>query len=521
MSTPALAPAEATTEAPRATAVAFARTSGPQLGGSAAAVLEAASALLGSVGVPDHVDDTGLNARIDPTRVAVQFDPTAAATVAVPRFTPPASEPSSRAEAAELDEALEVLAAEPVVVAESRDAIRARLEASLTAQLAARSPLAARAAISSDLAVPEPVAVDPPHAPLEPVAVSDSVCAQLEQAALLDESVTPLESSPPVPHALRPAPTLAAAFAVSASVSSGALGAHEPHDSAADLATDLPRRSSPPTAPRASSPPDAPRASSPPAGPTPSGSALRLDLDKDKQRRLDELRALHARLEPLDAYARLGLDAEAEAADVTEAFEARARVHDPDRSVPGSASRELRALAEEVYLLFVRARDTLLSPAARRELDRRRDPHALPHRVEAQVLRAEAQFQAALLQLDAGALAQAYEALEEAVALAPDEGVYLAYRAWTTFMLAPDEPEVATGALAELERATALSPRAEEPHVFVGLIQEKLGRREDATRSLRRALVANPDSVRALRALRALAPPVEKKTGLFARFSGG
>lgn len=436
--------------------------------------MEAASALLGSVGVPDHVDDTGLNARVDPTRVAVQFDPTAAATVAVPRFAPPVSEPSTRGEAAELDEALEVLAAEPVVVAESRDAIRARLEASLTAQLAARSPLA-RAAISSDLEVPEPLAVDPPRAPLEPVAVSDIVRARLEQAALLDESVTPLESSPPVPPVARAAPVLAD---VPAGLASG-------------------------------------------AGPTPSGSSLRLDLDKDKQRRLEELRALHARLEPLDAYARLGLDAEAEATDVTEAFEARARVHDPDRSVPGSASRELRALAEEVYLLFVRARDTLLSPVARRELDRRRDPHALPHRVEAQVIRAEAQFQAALLQLDAGALPQAYEALEEAVTLAPDEGVYLAYRAWTTFMLAPDEPEVATGALAELERATTLSPRAEEPHVFVGLIQEKLGRREDATRSLRRALVANPDSVRALRALRALAPPVEKKTGLFALFSGG
>lgn len=509
---------EATTEPPRASAVAYARTAGPQLGGSAAAVFEAASALLGSVGVPDHVDDTGLNARVDPTRVAMQFDPTAAPTVAVPRFEPPSPEPSASTEAEELDEALEVLAAEPVLVAESRDAIRARLEASLTAQLAARSPLAARAAISSDLALPEPVAPEPARARLDAVAVSDVVRAQLEQDPLLDEAVTPLESSPPVPLGLRPAPTLAEPARPPYAGSSGA-GSFEPHSSAADLAVDLARRSSPPAAPPSSS--SSPRSSSPPAGMTPSGSALRLDLDKDKQRRLDELRALRARLEPLDAYARLGLDTDAEAADVTEAFEARARVHHPDRSVPGSASRELRALAEEVYLLFVRARDTLLSPEARRQLDRQRDPHALPHRVEAQAIRAEGLFQAGLVHLDAGALPQAFEALEEAVALAPDEGVYSAYRAWTTFMLAPDEAEVATGALAELERATALSPRAEEPHVFAGLIQEKLGRREDATRSLRRALVANPDSVRALRALRALAPPVEKKTGIFARFSGG
>lgn len=514
---------EATTEPPRPSAVAYTRTAGPQLGGSAAAAFEAASALLGSVGVPDHIDDTGLNARVDPTRVAVQFDPTAAPTVAVPRLPPPAPEAAASTEAEELDEALEVLAAEPVVVAESRQAIRARLEASLTAQLAARSPLSARAPISSDLDLPTTGA----PARLDAVAVSEVVRAQLDRGDALDEAVTPLESAPPASLGSSPLPAAVATSMVPSplspadAVGPGLARAAEPHSSAADLAGELVRRSSPPDAPRTSAPPDAPRTSAPPGGPSPSGSALRLDLDKDKQRRLEELRALHGRLEPQDAYARLGLDADAEATDITEAFEARARVHHPDRSVPGSASRELRALAEEVYLLFVRARDTLLSPAARRELDRQRDPLGPPHRVEAQAMRAEAQFQAALGQLDAGALPQAYEALEEAVTLAPEEGVYLAYRAWTTFMLAPDEAEVASGALAELERATTLSPRAEEPHVFAGLIQEKLGRREEATRSLRRALVANPDSVRALRALRALAPPVEKKTGLFARFSGG
>ncbi len=422
---------------------------------------DAALALRGTAGVPDHVPDgdTGLSAAVDATGAVP-------ATIAEPHPAEVAREISAvtrladSADLAPIDadvEAREVVEVEaqasldvteavtalPELAQASRHDIRARLEASLTAQLAARSPLAAEAPargapLAADLALPEQVVAPPAPSPE--------------------------------------------------------------------------RGSKPPSTP----PP--PPSGSPLAVPASTGRALRLDLEGDKQRRLDDLTTLHDLLSSQDLYTRLGLDADADADTITAAFEAKARAHHPDRAVPGSASRDLRAMAERVYLSFTRARDTLLHPAERRAYDRARAPQDEPHRVEAHATQAEGLFRRGMEHLDAGELAAAYEAFADAIALAPDEGTFLAYLAWTSFMLAPDDREVADRALAELSSATDKSPRAEEPHVFAGLIQEKLGRREDAARSLRRALVANPDSVRALRALRALAPPPEKKTGLFSLF---
>ncbi len=175
-------------------------------------------------------------------------------------------------------------------------------------------------------------------------------------------------------------------------------------------------------------------------------------------------------------------------------------------------------MADQVHVLLERARDVLLHAEQRRELDRARAPDEDPHRIEARMTAAEAAFQDGLRRLDVGELMPAYDAFSRASTLSPSEGVYLAHQAWTSFMLGDGDQEVTDRAIEELKTATEQSPRAEEAHVFAGLMYEKRGDKEEAARCFRRALLANPDSVRALRALRALTPAPERKSGFFGLF---
>jgi len=251
----------------------------------------------------------------------------------------------------------------------------------------------------------------------------------------------------------------------------------------------------------------------------PSQSRIPVPKPEVEKKRLDELLALKTQLVSLDAYARLELDPGATTDDIEAAFDDMSRAHHPDRTLTTSAPREVRALAEEVHLLYVRARDILMSSEQRRDLDRRREPAEDPHRIEARMTAGESAYQEGMRYLDLGELMKAYDAFERATALAPKEGVYLAHQAWTSFMLGDGDREVTDRALAELTTAMEQSPRAEEAHVFAGLIHEKRGDKEEAARCFRRALLANPDSVRTLRALRGLTPAPEKKSGFFGMFS--
>ncbi|MCC7382472.1 MAG: response regulator [Deltaproteobacteria bacterium] len=247
-------------------------------------------------------------------------------------------------------------------------------------------------------------------------------------------------------------------------------------------------------------------------------AAARLDLGAEQQRLAAELEKSAERLRKKNHYERLGVHRLATAEEIETAYEALAQTHDPEHVVPGGHPRALRQIADEIFLLYTRARDALLNPVERATYERTIGGLADGERV-APLFRAERLFRQGQAAEDAGDWAGASAALESAVEADPEEGRYLAHLAFCRYSARPDDLIVVDRALTDLARAAEVSPRCEDAHFFAGLILAKLGRREEATEKLRRALEINPDSVRAAPALRGLAPPVEKR-GLFRRGTG-
>lgn len=240
---------------------------------------------------------------------------------------------------------------------------------------------------------------------------------------------------------------------------------------------------------------------------------LRFEADEDRKRIKAELEQSLARLERMGYYERLNVHRLASTEEVEAAFKDLARAHHPDRVVPGAAPRELVALAERIYVAYSEARDALTHPEERAAYDRR-TPEATEE-VVAPLIEAEDAFTRGLAAEEQGDWAAALSAFERAYELNPERGAYLAHLAWATFSADPEDDDVPAQALADLERAAQKDPNDEQTYVFLGLIKDRLGLRDAAIANLKQAVAANPDSVRALRALRALMPVPEKKTGLF------
>ena len=240
---------------------------------------------------------------------------------------------------------------------------------------------------------------------------------------------------------------------------------------------------------------------------------IRFEADEDRRRIKAELEQSLARLEKKGYYERLNVHRLASTEEVEAAFKNLARAHHPDRVVPGAAPRELVALAERIYVAYAEARDALTHAEERAAYDRR-TPEGTEE-VVAPLIEAEDAFARGLAAEERGEWAAALSAFERAYELNPERGAYLAHLAWATFSADPDDDDVPAQALADLERAVQKDPNDEQTYVFLGLIKDRLGLRDAAIANLKQAVAANPDSVRALRALRALMPVPEKKTGLF------
>lgn len=232
-------------------------------------------------------------------------------------------------------------------------------------------------------------------------------------------------------------------------------------------------------------------------------------LEADLGERLEEL----AKLTYYELF-EVATDASVEI--VRTAYHVLARKHDPERVVKNSASREARKRAEQIYLLLTRALGTLTNPTAREEYDAR---IGIVEPVRAPLITAETVFEQGRAALERGDLPAATQLFTKAVELNPNEGAYIAYRAWCAYSVAPGDDAVRASALELLGKASERSPRTEEIWLFAGAIYRAAGQRDEAVRSYQRALACNADCVSALDALRALEPPSQKKGGLLSRLN--
>ena len=326
-----------------------------------------------------------------------------------------------------------------------------------------------------------------------PLAAAPSVHAAPEPAAAISASPNPRPSQPAAEKAR---------FALSEEVRAQIRARLEAEEQS--IATKLPSRAGAPPAKRVSLPPISAEAR----------SLIERDLARLKGELVETVRSYERRTH----FERLGLHRHSPVEDVNPAYE-KARREASDRfALPQHATFEIRLLHEELMLILRRARDALVHPVEREEYVRELGGVELAERGLAKMHLAERAFREGLSTFAAKDFRAARSQFEIAAALAPEEGAYLAYRAFSSYSAETDD-EAARRALKDLERAQDLAPRLDRAYVFAALLHEHLGARDLAMENMKKALGCNPDCVEALGAVRAWTPEPEKKSGFLRIFT--
>jgi tetratricopeptide (TPR) repeat protein len=278
----------------------------------------------------------------------------------------------------------------------------------------------------------------------------------------------------------------------------------------------LPSSASPPPLPkkRASSepPPLKPRS---PSSPRPSSEPALIAGTLQEAASIDELRARlveRARLlKRQNHFEALGVSKRASVDEIQRAYFALVKELHPDRlrrSADGAVPADARALGEQIQNQLAIAFETLSDERRRHEYTQRLDQGQKTAVSEdlSKLLGAETKFRKGESAFDADKLDDAARYFEEACALYPDEGEFLAALAWALYQRAPDDGVVQVDVIARLQKATELAPRHDKGWLWLGKVLQRSGRPGEALKQFERALHCNPDNRDAQTELKLLAP---------------
>lgn len=213
---------------------------------------------------------------------------------------------------------------------------------------------------------------------------------------------------------------------------------------------------------------------------------------------------VHA-MRKMDHFEILGLAKGASREDVKRAYFALAKEYHPDKHY-GSASAEIRTMAQQIYDLISQAHDVLADPSERTNYERslKAGPKREMGDEVGKILAAEGKFQKGEEMMRRREFAPAHQLFKEAVALYGDEGEFHAWLGWSQFQLSPKDAAAVAEAQLAIEKAIALNPRLDKSYLFLGYIHKAQGRPDKAEKLFEKAIQANPDCTEALRELRLL-----------------
>jgi CheY-like chemotaxis protein/curved DNA-binding protein CbpA len=195
----------------------------------------------------------------------------------------------------------------------------------------------------------------------------------------------------------------------------------------------------------------------------------------------------------------LGVPEDAATSDLRRAFVGLAKRYHPDRF--NAESKEVQALAAEVFANISLAHDTLSDPAMKKAyLARMRGagPSGSSGEV-ARIVSAEGEFRNGERLLKQRAFEQALEHFRRALELDPSEGEFSALYGWTLFLVNQNDPETRTEAIRRLEEAQTLAPRSPSGYYYLGLLWKACDQARQADRMFRKVLEVSPDHVEAAR----------------------
>jgi tetratricopeptide (TPR) repeat protein len=210
--------------------------------------------------------------------------------------------------------------------------------------------------------------------------------------------------------------------------------------------------------------------------------------------RLDRpaLEALHAKLKGADHFEVLGVKREAGAAQIKTAYFQLAKAYHPD-AVPADAPADVRKLCADLFAKVSEAWSVLGDEGARAKYVEALASGGAAEVDVMAILQAENVFQEGTLLVKARRYAEALAKFDQAMALNPDEAEFGIWRAWCSFLLAPDKKKKLGASAVELEAALKRNPRCAQGYLFLGQMAKLAGDLALAEKQLRRGLGVAPE----------------------------
>lgn len=201
----------------------------------------------------------------------------------------------------------------------------------------------------------------------------------------------------------------------------------------------------------------------------------------------------------------LGVTQMSTISEIKRAYITLAKEFHPDR-IPNSAGREVRKMAEELFMALTEAHNTLTDENRRKEYI---DKIMQKEKSEAaddvtRLLAAEGKFQQGEEFLKKRLFSRAVESFKEAIDLYPEEAEYFAYYGWALFQSDPENQEVLKKARDAIATAITKNPKLDKAYLFMGYIYKGINRDDLAERQFEKAIQCNPDCTDALRELKLL-----------------
>jgi len=227
------------------------------------------------------------------------------------------------------------------------------------------------------------------------------------------------------------------------------------------------------------------------------------NLSPEERSLREELAEKAVEMKKQDYFEVLGVSKNASRAEIKKAYFSLAKQYHPDR-ISGSASSEIRNLADEIFDLISSAHD-VLSDDARREQYVEELTSGEKRDVSSEVskiLSAEGLFQKGEIALRKREYGKAKELFEDAANLCPEEGEFHAYLGWAMFQSDPKNEEAVRKSRDQLNQAISLNPKVDKAYLFLGYIYKAMNYREMAEHEFEKAIQCNPDCTEALRELR-------------------
>jgi len=202
----------------------------------------------------------------------------------------------------------------------------------------------------------------------------------------------------------------------------------------------------------------------------------------------NEIAARFEKLEELDYYQLLSIDAEAKPAEIKVSYLQAAKRYHPDALAKAGLDENTRQQANNVFAKISKAYSLLSNPRQRAEYDESQRSSEGPIDT-ARLANAESLYRKGEVLLRSGNFMGAIEFLRPAVELWPDESDYCSALGWALYRKLPSEPVLARE---QLERAVELSPESATAIHRLSIAVRSIGDAEKADSLLDRARAIDP-----------------------------